>query len=98
MASNIKTVGVISTGVIGSSFIALCLARGLRVLVCMSSPASEDKLKDYIAKLWPSLDALIGLSPGASPDNWKYVGSTLEGYYDQVDFVQEVSVDLPGML
>lgn len=90
MAAPIKTVGVVSTGVIGSSFIALFLSHGLHVLVCSpsGSPTTESKLKTYLAAVWPTLDPAT-LAPNASPDNWKFVGTSLDGYYDQIDFVQE---------
>lgn len=87
MASVIKTVGVISTGVIGSSFIALFLANGLRVLVCSPSVGAEERLSKYLENVWPTLKD--SLSPGASLSNYKFVGETLDGYYDQVDFIQE---------
>lgn len=88
----IKTVGVVSTGVIGSSFTALFLSRGLRVLVCSPSgaPDSEAKLSAYLARIWPTLDPAT-LAPGASLSNWTFVGTSLDGYYDQVDFIQENS-------
>ncbi|KAF3760001.1 hypothetical protein M406DRAFT_343624 [Cryphonectria parasitica EP155] len=90
MASSIKTVGVVSTGVIGSSFIALCLSHGLRVLVCSpsGSPDTETRLTQYLERTWPTLDP-ASLHPEASITNWKFVGRSLEGYFDQVDFIQE---------
>jgi len=88
-SSNVKTVGVISTGVIGSSWIALFLARGLRVLIASSRPDSEEKLATYLDSAWPTLESM-GLPPNADRTNYKFVGTSLEGYYDQVDFVQEV--------
>ncbi|KAH8901759.1 hypothetical protein GQ53DRAFT_790123 [Thozetella sp. PMI_491] len=89
MASEIKTVGVVSTGVIGSSFIALCLARGLKVLAASPSVGAADRLAAYLEKIWPTLDTQLGLSPGASIENYKFVGNSLAGYYDEIDFVQE---------
>lgn len=88
--TNIKTVGVISTGVIGSSFIALFLSRGLRVLVCSpsGSPTAEEKLASYLEHIWPTIPTR-SLSPDASLSNYKFVGTSLNGYYDEVDFVQE---------
>lgn len=88
MAPEIKTVGVISTGVIGSSWIALFLARGLKVLVATPSIGAEERLSKYLDRIWPSFQD--SLSPGASLSNYKFVGPTLDGYYDQVDFIQEV--------
>lgn len=88
--TNIKTVGVISTGVIGSSFIALFLSQGLRVLVCSpsGSPTAESKLARYLEQIWPNISTRT-MSPDASLANYKFVGTSFDGYYDQVDFVQE---------
>jgi hypothetical protein len=33
----------------------------------------------------------VGLADGASPSNYRFVGASLEKYYDVVDFIQEVS-------
>ena len=62
----IKTVGVVSTGVIGSSFVALFLAHGLHVVVCSPSgaPGSEAKLAAYLARVWPTLQPAA--APGAA--------------------------------
>ena len=38
MASNIKTIGVIGTGIIGSSWTALFLAKGMKALVSDQAP------------------------------------------------------------
>ncbi|KAJ4419800.1 hypothetical protein N0V82_004735 [Gnomoniopsis sp. IMI 355080] len=88
--ASIKTVGVISTGVIGSSFIALFLSHGLRVLVCSpsGSPTAESKLASYLERIWPTFPPQ-NLSPTASLANYQFVGTSFEGYYDQLDFVQE---------
>lgn len=88
--STIKTVGVISTGVIGSSFIALFLSHGLRVIVCSpsGSPAAESKLASYLERIWPTMPP-ESLAANASLSNYQFVGASLDGYYDQIDFVQE---------
>lgn len=88
----IKTVAVVATGVIGSSFIALFLARGLRVLVVSTSADAETKVKSYLERVWPTLDPAILVS-GASVENCVFVGKSLEGHWDEVDFVQEVSTN-----
>lgn len=89
MASGIKTVGVIGTGTIGSSWTALFLSRGLQVLVSDPAPGAEKALAKHLDKFWPTLEE-IGLSPGANLQNYRFVGANLEKYYDQVDFIQEV--------
>ncbi|RHZ62483.1 uncharacterized protein CDV56_109035 [Aspergillus thermomutatus] len=54
--SAIKTVGVIGTGVIGSSWIALFLSKGLRVIVTDPNPEAPEKLSKFLADVWPSLE------------------------------------------
>lgn len=90
MAPEIKTVAVISTGVIGLSMTSLFLANGLRVIVCSTSAGAEDRVANYLDHAWPLLEQM-GLSPGASKTNYKVVGPTLDGHWDEIDFIQEVS-------
>lgn len=84
------TVGVIGTGVIGSSWTGLFLAHGLRVLVSDPAPGAEQKLEAYLQGIWPSLKE-IGLAPNASLSNYRFVGDSLKEHYAEVDFIQEVS-------
>ena len=88
MPSSIKTVAVIGTGVIGASWTALFLARGLRVIVSDPGPDAKNKLKAYLAKEWPTLEK-IGLSDGASLSNYEFVDN-MDDHLPNVDFVQEV--------
>lgn len=85
----IETVGVVGTGVIGASWTALFLAHGLKVLVADPSPDAEKQLTSYLDSVWPALQT-IGLGHGASLDNYKFVGASLDEHYGEVDFVQEV--------
>lgn len=89
MAQSIKTVGVVGTGVIGASWTGLFLAHGLNVLVSDPAPGAEENLDAHLKSIWPVLERL-GLSPGASLENYKFVGKSLKGHYHRVDFVQEV--------
>lgn len=90
MSAKIRSVGVIGTGVIGSSWTALFLAHGLQVLVSDPAPGAEEALKTHLEKLWPTCEEL-GLAEGASLSNYRFVGPSLEKYYGVVDFIQEVS-------
>lgn len=85
----IKTVGVIGTGVIGSSWTALFLAKGLHVIVTDPAPGAEAKLRIYLEKEWPLMPKL-GLTPGASLKNYKFV-TDIDEYLGQIDFIQEVN-------
>lgn len=91
--ANIKTIGVIGTGVIGSSWTALFLARGHRVIVSDPAPGAEEKLKGYLDKEWPTLSK-IGLSPGASLQNYQFVQS-IDEHLAHVDYIQEVPHPTP---
>jgi 3-hydroxyacyl-CoA dehydrogenase len=90
MASSIKTVGVVGTGVIGASWTALFLANGLRVLVSDPAPGAKDRLATYLSGVWPALERLH-LHHDASISNWTFVGETLDDACAEVDFIQEVN-------
>lgn len=86
--SQVKTIGVVGTGVIGASWTALFLAHGYKVLVADPGPGSEEKLAAYLKETWPVLKQL-GLTEDASLDNYKFMGSSLGKHYAEVDYVQE---------
>jgi 3-hydroxyacyl-CoA dehydrogenase len=90
MASSIQTVAVIGTGVIGASWTALFLSRGLQVIVSDPAPEAKAKLEAYLQKEWPTLEKM-GLADGASITNYKFV-ENIDDHLATVDFVQEVSV------
>lgn len=54
----IRTIGVVGTGVIGSSWTALFLARGYHVLVADPGPGAAEKLALYLQTVWPTLESL----------------------------------------
>ncbi|MCA3573209.1 MAG: L-carnitine dehydrogenase [Aestuariivirga sp.] len=58
--TNITTVGIAGTGLIGAGWAARLLFRGFDVVAYDVSPAAESKLKAQIATAWPSLEALLG--------------------------------------
>jgi 3-hydroxyacyl-CoA dehydrogenase len=68
MASNkpISNVAIIGTGVIGASWAALFLAKGLDVVATDVAPNAEASLRRFVDAAWPALERL-GLVPGASP-------------------------------
>ena len=63
----IRNVAIVGTGVIGASWAALYLARGLDVVATDPAPNAEANLRKYIDTAWKDLE-VIGLSPGASRD------------------------------
>ena len=67
MASEpISQVTIIGTGVIGASWAALFLAKGLDVVATDIAPNAEASLRRFVDNAWPALERL-GLAPGASP-------------------------------
>lgn len=92
--SKITTVGVVGTGVIGASWVALYLANGLQVIVADPAPDAEQQLKSRLSEMWPSLEKL-GLSDEASLKNYRFVGSSISAHGHEIDFVQEAR-DIPN--
>jgi len=87
MTRTINRVAIIGTGVIGASWAALFLAKGLEVVATDVAPNAEASLKRFIEEAWPALERL-GLAPGASRTNLKFVADLTVAIRD-VDFVQE---------
>src|SRR4029450_6239073 len=83
----IERVGVVGTGLIGSSWAAFFLARGLDVIATDPAPGAEARLRENIAGAWPVLDRM-GLAHGASPTRVRFV-ATVEDCIAEADFVQE---------
>src|ERR1700724_446672 len=89
MSSNkpIRRVAITGTGVIGASWAALFLSKGLEVVATDVAPNAEASLKKFIEEAWPALSRL-GLSPGASQPNLEFT-SDLPTAVERADFVQE---------
>lgn len=87
----VKTVGIVGTGVIGASWTGLFLSHGLKVLVADPGPDSEKKLSEFITSIWPALERM-GIDDDASPDNYEFVGASLGDRIKECDFIQEVSI------
>jgi 3-hydroxyacyl-CoA dehydrogenase len=107
MASDIKKVAIIGTGVIGASWAALFLARGLDVVATDVAPGAEQRLREFIDAAWPALTDL-GLAPGASPSRLRFVsdlakaveGAELvqENGPERIDFKRQLYGDLDRLL
>ena len=89
MAKNkeIRNVAIVGTGVIGASWAALYLARGLNVVATDPAPNAEANLRRYIDAAWKDL-TVIGLSPNASRDHLKFTTDLKQALRD-ADLVQE---------
>jgi 3-hydroxyacyl-CoA dehydrogenase len=83
----IRRIAVIGTGVIGASWTALFLAKGLQVVATDPAPNAEAALKKFVETAWPALERL-GLSPGASQSNLKFTANLPEAVAG-ADLVQE---------
>jgi 3-hydroxyacyl-CoA dehydrogenase len=87
MTRIINRVAIIGTGVIGASWAALFLAKGLEVVATDVAPNAEASLRRFIEEAWPALKRL-GLAPGASQTNLKFAPDLPTALRD-ADFVQE---------
>lgn len=83
----IRRVAIIGTGVIGASWAALFLAKGLDVVATDVAPGAEAALKHFVAAAWPALQRL-GLASDASQDRLSFT-SVLADAVKDADFVQE---------
>jgi len=83
----IRNVAIVGTGVIGASWAALYLARGLNVTATDPAPNAEANLRRYIDAAWKDL-TVIGLSPNASRDHLKFTTDLKQALAD-ADLVQE---------
>src|SRR5215470_1307331 len=83
----IRRIAIIGTGVIGASWTALFLAKGLQVVATDIAPNAEAALKKFVENAWPALDRL-GLSPGASQSNLAFTADVAHAIAD-TDLVQE---------
>jgi carnitine 3-dehydrogenase len=85
--SIVQKVAVVGTGVIGASWAAYFLARGLDVVATDPAEGAEARLRATVAQHWPTLQAM-GLADGASQDRLQFTAE-LEAAVAQADFVQE---------
>lgn len=83
----IRRIAMIGTGVIGASWTALYLAKGLQVVATDVAPNAEATLKKFVDTAWPALERL-GLSPAASRSNLRFT-AVLAQAVDGADLVQE---------
>ncbi|MDM0075390.1 3-hydroxyacyl-CoA dehydrogenase NAD-binding domain-containing protein [Variovorax sp. J2P1-59] len=83
----VKRVAVVATGVIGASWAAYFLARGLDVDATDPSPGAEARLRAAVAQHWPTMER-FGLAEGASVERLRF-HERLEDAVAGADFVQE---------
>src|SRR5262247_3961290 len=83
----IRRIAIIGTGVIGASWTALFLAKGLQVVATDIAPNAEASLRKFVEAAWPALKRL-GLSSGASQSNLKFTADLAQAVAG-ADLVQE---------
>lgn len=103
----IRRVAIIGTGVIGASWAAFYLAKGLDVVATDVAPGAEARLREFVADAWPALEQL-GLAPGASPEKLRFTAdfaAAMEGADliqengpERIDFKQDLYAKLDEML
>ena len=91
----ISRVAVVGTGVIGASWAAQYLARGLDVVATNPSPDAEAGLREYVKEAWKQLE-VIGLSAGAARDRLSF-STNMEEALSKADFVQENAPERPDL-
>lgn len=93
-SNSVKTVGIIGTGVIGASWTALFLSRGLKVIATDPIAGAEDRLKTYIKSAWPAIQELRPSGSPGSPSideslqNLSFVDNIYD-HLDEIDLIQE---------
>jgi 3-hydroxyacyl-CoA dehydrogenase len=103
----IRHIAIIGTGVIGASWTALFLAKGLQVVATDVAPNAEAALRKFVDNAWPALQRL-GLSPKASRSNMKFTADLAEAVAgaelvqengpERIDFKQKLYGQLDGLL
>jgi len=83
----IRRVAIIGTGVIGASWAALFLAKGLDVVATDIAPNAEVALNGFVEAAWPALRRL-GLSAGAFQSKLRFTPDLAAAVRD-ADLVQE---------
>lgn len=86
-------VAVVGTGVIGASWAAHLLGRGLDVIATDPAPGAEERLRADVAAHWPTITRL-GLADGASPDRLRFT-TDVAAAAAAADFVQENGPERP---
>ena len=83
----IRNIAIVGTGVIGASWAALYLARGLNVTATDPAPNAEVNLRKFIDAAWKDL-SVIGLSLNASREHLQFTTDMKKALAD-ADLVQE---------
>jgi len=91
--TQIQNVAIVGTGLIGASWAAQFLARGLDVVATDPAPNAEVSLRKSVDEAWELL-TIIGLAPGASRDRLSFTPD-MKAALAKADFVQESVPEKP---
>jgi 3-hydroxyacyl-CoA dehydrogenase len=89
----VNRIAIVGTGVIGASWAAYYLARGIDVVATDPGPQAEANLRKYVDGAWPLLTQ-VGLSAGASRDRLTFSPDMNRALAD-ADWVQENAPERP---
>jgi len=89
----VRRIAIVGTGVIGASWAAEFLARGLDVVATDPAPNAEANLRRYIDAAWPALTTM-GLSKKASRERLSFTTDMKKALSDS-DLVQENGPERP---
>ena len=89
----VRRIAIVGTGVIGASWAAEFLARGLDVVATDPAPNAEANLRRYIDAAWPALTTM-GLSKKASRERLSFTTDMKKALSD-ADLVQENGPERP---
>jgi carnitine 3-dehydrogenase len=89
----VRRIAIVGTGVIGASWAAYYLARGIDVVATDPGPQAEANLRKYVDDAWPLLTE-VGLPPGASRDRLTF-SPDMSRALAQADWVQENAPERP---
>jgi carnitine 3-dehydrogenase len=89
----VRRIAIVGTGVIGASWAAYYLARGIDVVATDPGPQAEENLRKYVDDAWPLLTE-VGLSPGASRERLTFTPD-MSRALAQADWVQENAPERP---
>ncbi|HSE79672.1 MAG TPA: 3-hydroxyacyl-CoA dehydrogenase NAD-binding domain-containing protein [Alphaproteobacteria bacterium] len=84
---NVRSVAIVGAGLIGASWAAYFLSRGIVVRATDPAPGAEARLRAFIDSAWTALERL-GLPPGADRSKFAFC-EAIEETVQGVDFVQE---------
>jgi len=85
--NKISRVAVVGCGTIGAGWAALFLARGMWVTASDPAPEAETRLRGFVARAWPALQAL-GLTGAEEPQGLRFA-TDVEAALEGAQFVQE---------